>query len=170
MKGVLTFIGCILGPLWLFQGRANLVDLCGTWPYIPDLLLLGLALVACRADSFAAVLFAMASGFLADVCVDQAFGFHASINTLLVALFITTKRVFYYESKISLVLAVFSLTLIQKIVIGFYLVPSSQSAYWLPRIAIVSVMTALAALLFHPLIDLFLQPTEREDRERRAFR
>lgn len=172
MKG-LSLVGSIIGPLWLFQGRSNFVALCGTWPYLPDLVILGVVLVACRAAAWPAVAFAVVSGLLADVSTDMKFGTHAFVNALMVAvMLVPSRRVFYYESKLSVFLAVFFFALIQKVGFGLYLAPSGSFLDWFPRVFMVCLVTALVALPLKALFDIFLSPTDDhpKKRKRRAFK
>lgn len=172
MKG-LSLIGSVIGPLWLFQGRSNFVALCGSWPYLPDLVLLGVVLVACRAAAWPAVAFAVVSGLLADVSMDVKFGTHAFVNALMVSvMLLPSRRVFYYNSKLSVFLAVFSFALIQKLGFGLYLTPAGSFLDWFPRVFIVCLVTAMASLPLKALFDLFLNPSEDQPRKRkrRAFK
>ncbi|MDF1661359.1 MAG: rod shape-determining protein MreD [Planctomycetota bacterium] len=172
MKG-LSLIGSIIGPLWLFQGRSNFVALCGSWPYLPDLVLLGVVLVACRAAAWPAVAFAVVSGLLADVSVDVNFGAHAFVNAFMVAvLLLPSRRIFYYDSKLSVFLAVFSFALVQKAGFALYLAPSGSFLDWFPRVFLVCLVTALASVPLKALFDIFLSPSEDhpKKRKRRAFR
>lgn len=172
MKG-LSLLGSVIGPLWLFQGRANFVALCGSWPYLPDLVLLGVVLVACRAAAWPAVAFAIVSGLLTDVSVDLKFGTHAFVNALMVSVFIIpSRRVFYYDSKLSVFLVVFLFTLAQKVGFGFYLAPSASFFDWFPRVFMVCLVTAIASLPLKALIDTFISDSGEsvKTRKRRAFK
>jgi rod shape-determining protein MreD len=168
MKAGLTITSLVLTALWLFQGRANLVALCGSWPYIPDLVSLGVVLIACRSTHFTAVTFGLITGLLSDVSVGQPFGFYAFVNAFSVALFLPTKKLFYYESKAAIFGAVLVFTLAQKLTVGFYLTAGVPWAFYLSRIVGVCFMTALVALLLFPMFDYFLDSSKSSKVQRRG--
>lgn len=170
MKQFLGALAVILGPLWMFQLRANCSELLWPFPYTPDFVGLACAFAAMYGQPFWAVAFAACSGLIEDVSVAQRLGVFAGRDALLVCLFAPARKVFDFRSPGPVFCVLLIFLLIQKLTTALFFTPHLKLAdcpHWGPQLLAVCAVTAFVGCILRSSFESLFADDERRKERRR---
>lgn len=158
MRALLALPLIVFVTLWLHQLGANLQSSLGALVLIPDMLAIGLVYALLRLPPRAAVAFALAAGLLADVSTGVRFGAFAAQGAFLMALLLPVRRSFFQDQAAGPCFFLgFAFLVMRELGAAAVIAPRTLAQdipVWLPRMLVVNVATAVAAVLLIPAGDL----------------